>query len=145
MKKADLNRILIKVTATIFFLILFGIYFQPTIQIKETNIVGSWWGDLNDKKIEIFFSQDNTFDLKFIDLTKDSIEEFSGDYEIDFTKAPMPLTLKNITQLNYPLHTIIEFVQIDLIKSAFFSKQLKIRPISFNKQKLFYLRKQTNS
>mgnify|MGYP003718992009 CR=1 FL=1 len=47
MKKVNQHRILIKVTTAIFILIIFGIYFQPTIQIEEKNIIGVWQGNLN--------------------------------------------------------------------------------------------------
>ena len=53
----------------------------------------------------------------FIDSTPKSSRGFeyqwkkrlNGNFEIDFSKTPIPLSIKNISNLDYTIHTIIEF------------------------------------
>jgi hypothetical protein len=67
-----------------------------------------------------------------MDKKSDSLEILKGNFEINFSKAPLLLTIRNIQELNHPLHTIIEFAGNNSIRIAEFATCWRLRPISFD-------------
>ncbi|MBN2412867.1 hypothetical protein JXQ31_14355 [candidate division KSB1 bacterium] len=108
---------------------------------NEADIYGNWQGAFKNKDISINFNADKTCVLKFTDRKTNQIDTYNGVYEPDFTKMPIPLTIRNIPQLNHPLHTIIEFVGDDSMKMAGFSPRWRLRPISFDEGKTINLKR----
>ena len=66
------------------------------------------------------------------DNINDSKKVLEGKFEIDFSKKPIPISIRNIPDINYPLHTILEFVDKDSIQLAMMSPRWRLRPISFD-------------
>ena len=108
---------------------------------NETSIYGNWQGTYQNKEISFVFNTDKTCLLKFVDKQSNIIDTYDGVYELDFSKKPIPLSIRNIPQLNNPLHTIIEFIGNDSIKIAEFSPRWRLRPISFEKGKVMNLKR----
>jgi hypothetical protein len=104
-------------------------------------IQGNWIGvSLTDSVFFNFFENGNCL-LEFINDSSISPITLNGNYEIDLSKKPIPISIKNIQQLNHPLHTIIEFINADSINIAKFSTSWRIRPISFNKNTMLSLKR----
>ena len=101
---------------------------------KRQSIYGIWIGEHKGKELRFEFKKNQTCKLSFKDRQSDSVELLNGDFEIDYSKKPIPLSIKNIPQINYPLHTIIEFKKGDEIRIAGFAKRWRLRPISFDSE-----------
>ena len=77
--------------------------------------------------------KNRTFELIISNHTNNHDEIISGEYDLNFTKKPIPLSLRNIPELNHPLHTIIEFIEPNLIKMADMSPKWRLRGIAFER------------
>ena len=99
----------------------------------QEDIYGVWKGEFQGKELLVKFERDQTCVLSFMNKESNSVEILNGNFEIDFSKKPIPLTVRNIPQLNHPLYTIVEFIRSDSIRLASFSPRWRLRPISFNR------------
>ena len=117
--------ILILVTVV---LLIYNSYIQMS---GKYNILGFWEGDLNGKALMFEFKNDQTCILSFRDKKSGLAEMLYGNFDIDLSKEPIPLSIRNIPKLNHPLHTVVKFIRYDSIRLAMFSPSWKIRPISF--------------
>ena len=122
------------------FLMILAMIFSCSDFYRTDNIIGIWEGKHKGKNIFFVFNKDSTCTIKF-DSTLGKYVIYEGEYEINLSKKPMPLTIKKISQLPHPLHTIVSFISEKSIKITEFSKHWKLRPISFDKDKVIYLEK----
>ena len=99
---------------------------------SNTLIYGVWQGAYDNEIIELHFNKNRTCLLIIKDKKLRRIEELTGNYVIDFSKKPIPLSIRNIPKRNFSLHTIIKLIQDDSIKIALFAKRWKLRPIAFS-------------
>jgi hypothetical protein len=81
--------------------------------------------------------------LKYYNDQSNNLVTLNGNFEFDLTKRPIPLSIRNIPQLNHPLHTIIDFVDEDSIRMASFSSKWRLRPISFIDENTINLKRKT--
>ena len=107
----------------------------------DANIYGNWKGSYNDHEMSLVLKSDNTCLLKYFDKQSNKLQTISGSYELDFSKKPIPLSIRNIPQLSYQLHTIVEFISNDSIRIALFSTKWRLRPISFETGKTINLKR----
>ena len=107
----------------------------------NTNISGNWTGEFKNQKLLFNFKPNQKAILIFVDTKSANADTIIGNYELDLSKKPIPLTIKNIHQFNHPLHTIIEFINKDSIKIAGFSPKWRLRPISFKIEKTLRLKR----
>ena len=125
-----------------FLLSLVFIIYSSNQKNNYNIIYGKWIGKQNDKMISITFNQDQTCELmihNFID--RDSIR-IKGNFEIDFSKYPIPLSIKNISNLDHPLYTILSFKNNKELRLGDFSERWRLRPIDFNYNKNIILKKE---
>ena len=115
----------------ILFLYTFMMFSCVKASPKE-NIYGVWKGESQGVEIVFRFFNDGACVFSFKNYASSSTEQLNGNYEIDFSKKPIPLTVRNIPQLNHPLHTIVEFIEDDSITIAYFATRWRLRPISFH-------------
>ncbi len=101
---------------------------------SEKDLYGTWASKSEETEIVITFNQDSTWEYVYNDNTGSKAIQLTGDYEVNFSKQPIPLTIRNIPQLNHPLHTIIQFRKPDVLRMAEFAPRWRIRPISFNRE-----------
>jgi len=99
----------------------------------QEDIFGVWKGEFQDQELLFKFKSDQTCVLSFRNKESGSVEILNGNFEIDLSKEPIPLSVRNIPQLNHPLYTIVEFIGSESIKLASFSPRWMLRPISFNR------------
>lgn len=95
------------------------------------DIYGVWEGIMHEKKIIIQFSNENKSVLSFNNKESNTVEVLHGNYEINFSKRPIPLSINNIQEINHSLHTIIRINNNKLLMAKFAPKW-KLRPISFD-------------
>lgn len=106
-----------------------------------TNITGNWKGSYNDQELLLTFDNDNKCILKYFNDQSNYFETITGNYTLDFTKKPIPLSITNIPQLNHSMYTIVEFICEDSIRIAKFSPKWRLRPISFKTGKTINLKR----
>jgi hypothetical protein len=98
---------------------------------QEKDIYGVWKGQQNGKEFVFTFERDRTCVLYFTEKGKENADVLSGTFEIDFTKQPMPLTIRNLPQLSHAIHTAVDFIRADSIRVAYFAPNRRLRPIAF--------------
>lgn len=105
------------------------------------DIIGVWRGEFQGKELLFKFESDQTCVLSFRDIASDSVEILNGNFEIDLSKKPIPLSVRNIPQLNHPLHTIVEFTGCDSTRLAYFAPRWRLRPVSFDRYRCVNLKR----
>jgi hypothetical protein len=105
------------------------------------DIIGRWEGIYNDNELSFVFNNDNTCVLKYYNKKSNKLETIKGNYELDISKKPISLSIRNIPQLNHPLYSIIEFNGNNFIKIAEFSPKWRLRPIAFDSEKSINLKR----
>lgn len=96
------------------------------------DLIGTWDGASDEmSSVVVSFATDGGCRLEYVDQ-QGEIHRLAGDYETDFSKAPVPLTIRNIPQLPHPLHTVIQFRGPDSIRMGGFTSRRRLRPISFD-------------
>ena len=99
---------------------------------EEKDLFGLWVGVHSGKRLVFKFRHDQTCELIYVSDDDESRVIVSGEYQTDFSKKPISLSIYNIPQLDHPLHTIFDFINVDSIKIAQFSPRWRLRPIAFN-------------
>lgn len=119
----------------IFFPVVF-IFFMSCngSNFSEDDLLGTWQGKYNNRDIIITFNADD-FKMEIQNKEKDSYDILDGTYLINFKKKPIPISFRNISNLNHPLHTIIFFKNYETIVMKDFTPSWKLRYISFDDSK----------
>ena len=108
---------------------------------KKNNIIGVWEGQQSELILQFNFNQDLTCKLTIKNIALNTRNTLNGEYKIDYSKKPIPLSITNIPQLSYSLNTIIEFLDSDSVKFGIFAPHLRFREVSFQRNKSFILKK----
>ena len=96
------------------------------------DLVGTWeWASEEMSSVVVSFAADGRCRLEYVD-PQGEIHRLTGDYEANFSKAPVPLSIRNVPQLPHPLHTVIQFRGPDSIRMGSFAPRWRLRPISFD-------------
>ncbi len=96
------------------------------------DLIGTWEGASKEmSSVVVSFAADGRCRLEYVD-TQGEIHRLTGNYEANFSKAPVPLSIRNVPQLPHPLHTLIQFRGPDSIRMGGFASRWKLRPISFD-------------
>ena len=107
--------------------------YSHSLVIQKNKIYGQWKSEVNGQEFKVRFSTDGTCILTFKDNDSSLVQILNGDFEISLSKNPIPLSIRNIPNISYPLHSILEFIGDDSIRLAQFSPRWKLRPISFDR------------
>ncbi|MFQ5866085.1 MAG: hypothetical protein ACE5IW_12740 [bacterium] len=107
---------------------------------NEQDLYGVWEGKNKQLEMAITFNENSTCKIVYKEDSSEPVT-LTGKFEVDFSKTPIPLTIRNIPQLNHPLHTIIQFRELDVIRMAEFAPRWRLRPISFNRDTEITLRR----
>lgn len=121
--------------------LLLCVFCVTTCQNEYTkkDLYGKWVGVNQNTKMVLKLREDSKCELIF--HSGPSTMRVIGEFEVDFSKKPIPLAIRRIPQLNHPLHTIIEFKGKNEIKLERFATRLKMRPIIFSQDRSMILRK----
>ena len=106
------------------------------------DLIGTWEGASEElSSVVVSFGADGGWRLEYVDQQEEA-HSLTGDFEADFSKAPVPLTIRNIPELPHPLHTIIQFRGADSLLMGSFAPRWRLRPISFDPATQFLLERQ---
>ena len=122
-------------------LITFFVFFGCIREIKKPDLYGIWDGKHQNHDFSIIFDKENKCKIKYYNNEIGEYQFISGDWKIDFSKNPIPLSINKITKLNHSLHTILEFIDHDMIRIMEFSPKWKLRPIAFNSESVIELKR----
>ncbi|MBA64263.1 MAG: hypothetical protein CMG55_00530 [Candidatus Marinimicrobia bacterium] len=100
------------------------------------DLIGTWHAHNN---FVITFKSNNEFDITFINKENNKI--FNGFYFVDNLNFLQTITLKKINKFEGSLHSIFKFIDLNTIKISKFSKHLKTRPITFEKNNYFIIKR----
>ena len=117
--------------------------FTNSCNNSNTNIkiYGKWEGNYKEHELSIIFNSDSSCVMTFFNEQSSNAETINGKFEIDYSKLPVSLSITNISELKYSLHTIIEFQDYNSIRMAEFSTKWRLRPISFKIDKTIHLKR----
>ncbi|HSF18742.1 MAG TPA: hypothetical protein VLK65_24675, partial [Vicinamibacteria bacterium] len=99
---------------------------------RPENLFGVWSGETGNVLLVFRFFHDGRCEFRFEDAESGSAQLINGNMEIDFSKTPIPLTVRNIPQLTHSVHTIVEFLDDDTMRMAAFATRWRLRPIAFD-------------
>lgn len=95
------------------------------------DLIGTWEGRSEGiPSLVVTFRADGGCRVEYVDR-QEEVRILTGRFETDFSKTPVPLTIRGIPQLPHPLHTIIKFRGADSLVMGSFAPRQKLRPISF--------------
>lgn len=135
------NRLLMWELGILAFVLSTFMVFSRVAVPRQKSIYGVWKGEHHGKELLFRFSSDRTCILSFKDNTSGKIAILNGNFQLSFSKKPIPLTVSNIPQLDHPLHTIVKFIGDDSIRIAHFATRWRLRPISFSRDASMNLRR----
>ncbi|HXV59741.1 MAG TPA: hypothetical protein VEK15_03540 [Vicinamibacteria bacterium] len=108
---------------------------------RPENLFGVWTGKSGNVLLVFRFFHDGRCEFLFEDAESGSTQLINGNMEIDFSKTPIPLTVRNIPQLTHSVHTIVEFLDDDTMRMAAFATRWRLRPIAFDPSTSMTLKK----
>jgi len=119
-----------------------SILLTPTdVQIpSENKLYGVWQGEYHEMELLFEFKNNGTCSLSFKNRDNGEINELRGTFELNSSKSPVSLSIRNIPQLNHGLYTIIQLTDNNTLVMADFSPRWRLRPISFQSSTSMNLR-----
>jgi hypothetical protein len=112
-----------------------------TGRLEERDLYGIWSGEHDNRELLFRFEPDHTCSLRFRDKGTGTETVLDGTFETDFTKQPVPVSIRNIAQLSHPLHTIVTLRADGTLWVAPFSPRSRLRPIAFDPKVTMELRR----
>jgi len=107
------------------------IYFSGNETPSEEDLYGVWQGEYQGTEVLFRFNGDRTCLLTYKNSDSGETSEMRGTFETDFSKTPIPLSIRNIPQLDHGLYTIIKFTGDGTLTVADFSTRWRARPVAF--------------
>ena len=103
-----------------------------TKSFDQQDLHGSWVGSgPTVASIEVEFLESGDFHMQLVTREGEAFE-YDGEYETDFLKYPALLSMRSISQLPHPIHTIIGFRNDNTIRIGAFAERWRLRPTEFN-------------
>ncbi|MBU0691486.1 hypothetical protein KKH18_06690 [bacterium] len=96
---------------------------------------GVWQGTAAGQDVTVEFREDGKCVLEFRDIKTGESHRFRGEFQADFTKQPIPVSVRSIPELPHALHMIIAFGADGSLYMSQFSTQWRLRPIAFETDK----------
>ncbi len=96
--------------------------------------MGTWEGEgAHVASARATFTDQATCELVLV--SRDGVTRaVTGDYEVDFSKSPVPLSIRNIPGVYHPMHTILQFEGPHTLRVGTFAPKWRLRPVSFDRR-----------
>ena len=102
---------------------------------------GQWIGKHKNYEIILVIQKDNKCSLDFYTSSSNKVEKFNGDCSIDITKKPYSFIMKNITELNTSLYSLVSLRDTNIIHMSEFSTKWRLRPVTLSRENTIIFRK----
>ena len=102
---------------------------------------GQWIGKHKNYEIILAIKKDNKCSLDLRIASSDKVEKFNGDCSIDITKKPYSFIIKNITELNTPLYSLVTLKDNNIIHMSEFSTKWRLRPVTLSHENTIIFKK----
>jgi len=100
---------------------------QPAFEKED--LYGTWACENCPDAITMSFFDDSHCEIRIGNKME---KRYTGTFVTDFTKKPIPLSMTNISKLNHPIHTIIQFFSVNEFRMGTLSPRWRLRPIAFD-------------
>lgn len=112
---------------------------QKILSLESLN--GQWIGKHKNYEIILAIKKDNKCSLDLRIASSDKVEKFNGDCSIDSTKKPYSFIMKNITELNTSLYSLITLRGNNIIHMSEFSTKWRLRPVTLSNENTIIFKK----
>jgi len=112
---------------------------QKILSLESLN--GQWIGKHKNYEIIMAIKKDNKCSLDLRIASSDKVEKFNGDCSIDITKKPYSFIIKNITELNTPLYSLVTLKDNNIIHMSEFSTKWRLRPVTLSHENTIIFKK----
>jgi len=102
---------------------------------------GQWIGKHKNYEIILAIKKDNKCSLDLRIASSDKVEKFNGDCSIDITKKPYSFIMKNITELNTSLYSLVTLRGNNIIHMSEFSTKWRLRPVTLSHENTIIFKK----
>tara|TARA_B100000073_G_scaffold341776_1_gene343656 strand:+ start:543 stop:923 length:381 start_codon:yes stop_codon:yes gene_type:complete len=120
----------------ILFILFYSSCFQRGKTTSSVDLVGTW---ISDSSYTITFRPNGKFEISF--KRENAYKTFTGSYLVKGFSELKVLDLKAIEKFNGPLYGVFRFIDFNTIKISKFSSNIKTRPISFEKNNYYIIRR----
>lgn len=118
-------------TAAVLILGVFWPSWRGSKQNWDKAIEGAWSGRNGKDRVRMVFNSDKSCEILMRNEETGDSQLWTGRYIFVTQTKPMSLTIRNIPELEHPLNTIVEFMNSETMKVAYFSPIKKTRPLDF--------------
>ena len=122
-------------------IILFMVTNNPQKILSLESLNGQWIGKHKNYEIILAIKKDNKCSLDLRIASSDKVEKYNGDCSIDITKKPYSFIIKNITELNTPLYSLVTLKDNNIIHMSEFSTKWRLRPVTLSRENTIIFKK----
>ena len=122
-------------------IILFMVTNNPQKILSLESLNGQWIGKHKNYEIIMAIKKDNKCSLDLRIASSDKVEKYNGDCSIDITKKPYSFIIKNITELNTPLYSLVTLKDNNIIHMSEFSTKWRLRPVTLTHENTIIFKK----
>ena len=121
-------------------IIIFFLYISKNDIFDETNMYGTWVGELHSSQIKMHINKDYTCELNVIDYKKEIEIKYNGICKFNFKKKPQTLSISKIDKVG-SLYASFQFENENTLFVTKFANQEKLINILIIKENSFKLTK----
>ena len=101
---------------------------------RLSDIHGVWEGRQHGKILRLTFRFDGWCILELRDPLTGDRARHEGRFDLQVSKSPATLSIRNLSRLDHALHTAIEFVSRDVMRIESFARSWRLRPLAFRSE-----------
>ncbi len=110
---------------------------------QDVSLSGKWVGIYKNNEVVVIFKDSSICTAIYFNNEMGRNDTIHGNYQLQLSKTPIPLSITRIKELNHSMHTIIEFLDKNTIRMATFSPKWRLRPITFESDNTIILERES--